>query len=1109
MVDIEKPLTDDRSYRVITLPNGLEALLVQDPKTDKAAAALDVGVGAYMDPEDLPGLAHFLEHLLFMGTEKYPSENEYAQYLTDHAGTFNAYTAAERTNFYFEVAHEYLSGALDRFSQFFIAPLFSASCTARELCAVDSENKKNLQNDVWRIMQVEKHLSNPAHPVHKFSTGNTETLGSKPQARGVDVRAEIIKFYKQYYTASAMKLVIIGRENLDDLEKLAAQFKAVPDPHPELARQIKPYNLIDPLTPSELGKFVRVETVMDMKLLEIQFPVPEQQVFHETQPFYYYVQLLGHESKGSLLHLLKAQSLATELACATTRISGRTDYLLVTIELTNAGLLAWKDVVAALFAYISMVKSQPVQKWIFDEIMDTSATKFRYREKGSTRQLASTLAQTLHRPIPRSRLLSYAVPLRFDEDAIVNFGEYLVPRNSRVLLASQDSSLPNVEPWYGTKFSVEDLPALPVCSRSRELHLPKPNPFISRNFELVKPVITAKQTRPRIVLKQPGLRVWHKQDDSFGIPKAHCHFKLANPNCASLKSTVLADLFVSMVNDTLTDYSYYAEVADVHYALEARPTGFEIKVYGFTGKLLDLIQMVVNAVMTTKMSGERFVVVHEQRVRSTHNALYSEPYLQADKHAMTVLAEKTYPIKSKLEELQNTSFHDLERYVAGIRAQGFQLEVLCVGNASVESAIQAANLAFQQLTKLDSPAIVRPQSYMFPPGVYYYNVELEDKNNKNSFTEVLYQFGDAHDLHANAVLTLVSQIMREPSFAQLRTKEQLGYIVGASKRQVRSTLWLVIFVQSEELTTFLDLRIENFVANVLLPMVSKMTDQEFQLQIDAVVSECLERFKNIDEESYSYWGSIVSGFYDFHKKHAVAELVKSITKEEVLGAIQKYLLQPSRTRLALHLNPKQRATPSPESALAKIVGSLMIERSISVPGPVIEAFMLECRGLQPQQAMQKLVERLAEHTDLTIEQAGGFAQEAMMRLAKVMRGETASDVPVLGVPLTVQVPHTLAPVPSPTEDIAKMDTYEVEKKNEVKDKVFDNSAREIDINEQEKRESKCPFSSSSSSSSSAPKCPFSSATKKPVSHPNPGPRTAGGVDLALWAALLGLLVYLL
>lgn len=101
--DIVKSQVDDRQYRHITLPsNGLQALLIHESTLDKASAALDVHVGTsviapsvyqgtfswtmtfvvvgyFSDPDGIPGLAHFLEHLLFMGTEKYPSENEYSQ----------------------------------------------------------------------------------------------------------------------------------------------------------------------------------------------------------------------------------------------------------------------------------------------------------------------------------------------------------------------------------------------------------------------------------------------------------------------------------------------------------------------------------------------------------------------------------------------------------------------------------------------------------------------------------------------------------------------------------------------------------------------------------------------------------------------------------------------------------------------------------------------------------------------------------------------------------------------------------------------------------------------------------------------------------------------
>ena len=84
---IEKSPNDKREYRWITLPsNQLQVLLIHDPDPDKSAASLDIRVGSFADPTELPGLAHFLEHMLFLGTQKYPDENEFGEFLSQHNG---------------------------------------------------------------------------------------------------------------------------------------------------------------------------------------------------------------------------------------------------------------------------------------------------------------------------------------------------------------------------------------------------------------------------------------------------------------------------------------------------------------------------------------------------------------------------------------------------------------------------------------------------------------------------------------------------------------------------------------------------------------------------------------------------------------------------------------------------------------------------------------------------------------------------------------------------------------------------------------------------------------------------------------------------------------
>lgn len=98
-----------------------------------------------------------------------------------------------------------------RFAQFFITPLFTESAVDREVNAVNSEHEKNLQNDYWRLSQVEKSTSNPDHDYSKFGTGNKDTLDIIPKQNGISVRNCLLDFHKKYYSANIMALAILGK----------------------------------------------------------------------------------------------------------------------------------------------------------------------------------------------------------------------------------------------------------------------------------------------------------------------------------------------------------------------------------------------------------------------------------------------------------------------------------------------------------------------------------------------------------------------------------------------------------------------------------------------------------------------------------------------------------------------------------------------------------------------------------------------------------------------------------------------------------------------------------------------------------------------------------
>ncbi|MEX2365272.1 MAG: insulinase family protein, partial [Pseudohongiellaceae bacterium] len=305
--EVGKSPNDRRDYRALVLDNQLRVILISDPQSDKAAAALDVFSGSNSDPEDYPGLAHFLEHMLFLGTAKYPEAGEYQEYIASHGGSHNAYTAYENTNYYFDIEKDHLAEALDRFSQFFIAPLFTQDYVTRERNAVHSEYQSNLQNDGRRSYSILKKVINQDHPLAGFSVGSLETLRDDGEG---SLRNALLNHYGENYSANIMSLAILGAGSLDELEALAREyFSAIPN------RRVSRPGTDEPLfTPGTLPARLDIKPVRDVRSLSYSFPIPVVRPYYKSKPLNYLGNVIGHEGEASLLSLLKDRGWVNSLS---------------------------------------------------------------------------------------------------------------------------------------------------------------------------------------------------------------------------------------------------------------------------------------------------------------------------------------------------------------------------------------------------------------------------------------------------------------------------------------------------------------------------------------------------------------------------------------------------------------------------------------------------------------------------------------------------------------------------------------------------------------------------------------------------------------------------
>jgi insulysin len=769
-----------------------------------------------------------------------------------------------------------LYGALDRFAQFFVKPLFLEDTLDRELRAVDSENKKNLQSDNWRLHQLNKTLSNPAHPFCHFSTGNYETLHDQPIARGVKIRDEFIGFYEQHYSANRMKLVVLGRESLDELESWVEELFS------DVKNQDLPRNRWDdvsPFTSTELSKQVFAKPVFDMRVLDFYFTYPDEEALYESQPGRYLSHLLGHEGPGSILAYLKNKGWANGLGAGPSPLCPGSSFFSISVRLTEEGLKNYENVTEVVFQYLAMLKEHPPQQWIFDELKKMSEVDFRFKQKSPASKTTSALSAVMQKPYPRDYLLSGPSLIRkFNPEGIKRGLDSLTPENFRVTIVSQEfpGNWDQKEKWYGTDYKYEDIPAkfmdrirraakATASERPSELHLPHKNEFIPTRLEVERKEVSEPSKSPKLIRNEEHVRTWFKKDDRFWVPKAGVHVTLRSPLVAMSPHTgAMAQVYVGLVQDALVEYAYAAEISGLDYSLSSHSLGLDVSVTGYNDKMLVLLEKVLLSVRDLEILPDRFAIVKERLLRGYKNWDLQQPYHQIGTYSRLLNSEKGWITEQYLTELLHITEEDIRTFYPQLLHQ-LHIEVLAHGNLYREDALRFTDLVESVLHPRKLPASQWPirRTLIFPPGSnYLYERPLKDPANVNHCIEYILYAGNNQDRLIRAKVLLLAQIADEPCFDQLRTKEQLGYVVFSGATVHNTWIGYRILIQSEKTPTYLEGRIDSFLTS-LAQEIGEMSDLTFQKHKRSLINKRLERLKNLTQETGRFWNHILSEAYDF------------------------------------------------------------------------------------------------------------------------------------------------------------------------------------------------------------------------------------------------------
>ncbi|HET8710462.1 MAG TPA: insulinase family protein, partial [Spongiibacteraceae bacterium] len=876
---------DHREFRYVELPNQLRVLLISAPGTDKAAAALDVNVGSREDPTERQGLAHFLEHMLFLGTDKYPNADAYQNYISAHGGEHNAFTAFEHTNYFFDIDAAYLEPALDRFSRFFVAPLFSAEYVEREKHAVDAEFKANIREDQRRALDVMREVINPDNPLAKFSVGNLDTLADRPEH---PVRDDLIKFYRENYSSNLMTLVVIGREPLDQLQTMVtSRFAAIPNHH----RTIAP--ITAPLLRADAPQFVDIKPVQQQSVLSLAWPLPDQRSDYRGKSIDYIGNILGHEGAGSLLSVLKQRDWALGLSAGQGLDYDGGAQFNVSIELTPAGEKHSDDIIALVYQTIALIRDNGIQPWLYREQQTVAEQRFRFREIAEPVTAASQLAGNLQEYPAAEVIRGDYLMEQYEPQRIAQLLAQLTPQNMLAMLTAPDAKVDKTSAYYATPYRVQTVSPQRMQRwlkpmASADIHLPAPNIFIAEQLPL-KPLASKSSDKPTLLPTQPGLNLWYMQDATFRIPKATITIEVQSPLASDTpRHAATTELLVRMLRENLNEFSYPASLAGLNYSISRAGRGVMLRIDGFDAKQNVLLERLLDALQKSTIDPAVFARVRDDYRRELSDSSKRPPYELLRSDIGDVLVHNFWSDAELLQHSNNISAADVHEFAQQLFAR-IHIDMLVYGNVVASDAQQLGGMVTERLLANAAP--------IAPPPVQIMQLDNHDYRRTlaaphDDAALLWYRQAGDNSKTTRVALGVSAQMIGSDFYTRLRTEQQFGYIVAAFPMPVRDVPGIVFLAQSTKAgPAQLAAAYRDF-----LQRWSQRDEAElrklFELHRATLAQRLSEAPKNFSEAGERLWLDIAGDYRDFDSREQLIAAVKALTFEQWLALFRRDVLTP-------------------------------------------------------------------------------------------------------------------------------------------------------------------------------------------------------------------------
>lgn len=812
-----KSQLDQNTYHPFTLQNGLKTLMVNNPQADKSACALAVRTGSYDD--NIQGIAHFLEHMLFMGTEQYPTENDFMDFLSKHNGSTNAYTGNDITVYYFDVDPNFFLEALERFAHFFKTPLFLKDSIDREINAVDSEYKNVLNYESQRIIRLCEVSFNDEYA--QFNYGNNETL------RINGIREKVIQFWKDNYSGNKMCLTLFHKSNVKF--EVIKFFESIESKNIPEKLRINTLSGFKPqvIRSNVLGKIIKMVPRDDIKELRIHVELPIERDLYKNNVYGYIGFLLQNENKNQLTNILKIRGLIFDLDLNFWHTYTFT-LLDLHFKLTEEGYTRYNEVIQIFYNFIKNISFNEDD---YNKLSKTKRWEFRYLENKQPSDYVTELAENMFF-YPHENILNHDFLYeKFDENQARYISDIISePKNWLMFLICKGIENENImfyhEEYFNIKYS--------ICDAIEPKH-----------DDMIKNV-------------HPYGSFCYIYENSFLAPKSSVIItlnKMIEP-----KNYANTIYFMHMVQeDFLTKYDTEMFLSSVTFEFQVTATGMQLSFYGNNKYLVKCIEKYFECFES--LNPTYFKMVKQMIKTANLNEKNKPPYKRVIKQFYDLFYKYRPSIEDLIETDEKIIFSDVKIDT------NFFVDFFVIGNCNpydIQSLYEKLLDKYGTITQYVFKKTGLPECF-----------ELKTEDNLNNAVCVFIDICNRSDYDKIACLELLVQNSSEIFFDRLRTSEALGYIVNNNILYLHDSVFYTFIVQSEKSSEFLKNRILEFIQEYKTN-ISEMDAAEFYFLKDSTISHFSEKFKNLNEYVSFNFELYVSGNLNLKYKEDVLRAIDKI-----------------------------------------------------------------------------------------------------------------------------------------------------------------------------------------------------------------------------------------